>query len=394
MKELNNLDRTKNGTFGDIPSKCLKLSSNEIALHLLHIWNHQIIDQNIFQSLLKLADVTLVFKVTKHQSKIIYRPVSVLPNVSKICERIMLKQILEQINKYLSQNLCGYREGISMQTALTMLPEKWKKVLDDIGYAGAVLMDLSKAFDTINHELLIAKLHAYGFSKEALTLIASYLSDRWQHVKINDTFTTWSSSEQDIPQGSVLGPVLFNIYLNDLFFASFSVNVCNFADDTTPFVCDLDIEVVLTPLEECSELVIAWFKNNYMKLNTDKCHLLVAGHKFDQTWVRAGSDKIWDDHSVKLRGVSIDNELKLDKHVSNVIKKANSKLSALSRVTKSMTLEKKRTLYKAFFESQFKYFPLTWMFHGHETNYKINRLQERALRLIYNDHISSFEKLL
>ena len=136
-----------------------------------------------------------------------------------------------------------------------MFLEKWKKILDDNGYAGAVLIDLSKAFDTINHELLIAKLHAYGFSKEALALIASYLSDRWQHVKINDTFTTWSSSEQDVPQGSVLGPVLLNIYLNDLFFALFLVNVCNFADNTTPFVCDLNIEVVLSPLEECSELV-------------------------------------------------------------------------------------------------------------------------------------------
>ena len=90
-----------------------------------------------------------------------------------------------------------------------MLPEKWKKILGDIGYAGAVLMDLSKAFDTINHELLIAKLHAYGFSKEALTLIASYLSDRWQHVKINDTFSTWSALEQGVPQGSVLGPGSF-----------------------------------------------------------------------------------------------------------------------------------------------------------------------------------------
>ena len=79
-------------------------------------------------------------------------------------------------NKYLSQNLCGYRKSFSTQTALTMLPEKWKKILGDIGYAGAVLMDLSKAFDTINHELLIAKLHAYGFSKEALTLLlAIYL---------------------------------------------------------------------------------------------------------------------------------------------------------------------------------------------------------------------------
>ena len=99
------VDRTKNGTLGDIPSKCLKLSTNEIALHLLHIWNHQIIDQNIFQSLLRLADVTPVFKKGDPTSVENYRPVSVLPNVSKLFERIMLKQILEEMNRYLSQNL-------------------------------------------------------------------------------------------------------------------------------------------------------------------------------------------------------------------------------------------------------------------------------------------------
>ena len=88
-----------------------------------------------------------------------------------------------------------------------------------------------------------------------------------------------------------------------------------------------------------------------MKLNTDKCHLLVAGHKFEQTWVRVGPDKIREDHSVKLLGVSIDNELKFDKHVLNIIKKANSKLSALSRMTKFMTFQKKSTLYRVFFES-------------------------------------------
>ena len=143
--------------------------------------------------------------------------------------------------------------------------------------------------------------------------------------------------------------------------------------------------IVLTRIEECSEFVIVWFQNNYMKLNTDKCHLLVAGHKFEHTWVRVGPDKIWEDHSVKLLGVSIDNELKFDKHVLNIINKANSKLSALSRLTKFMTLQKKKKIYKAFVESQFKHCPLTWMFHGHKTNYKINRLQVRALRLIYNE---------
>ena len=130
-----------------------------------------------------------------------------------------------------------------------------------------------------------------------------------------------------------------------------------------------------------------------MKLNTDKCHLFVARHKFEH-WVRVGPDKIREDHSIKLHGVSIDNELKFEKHVLNIIKKANSKLSTLSRMTKFMTFQKKRTLYKAFAKSQFKYCPQTWMLHGHKTNYKINRLQERELRLIYNDHISNFKELL
>ena len=101
------------------------------------------------------------------------------------------------------------------------------------------------------------------------------------------------------------------------------------------------------------------------------------GHKFEHTWVRVGPDKIWEDHSAQLLEVSIYNILKFDKHVLNIIKKANSKLSTLSRMTKFMTFQKKRTLYKAFVKSQFKYCPLTWMFHGRKTNYKINRLQEQ-----------------
>ena len=106
-------------------------------------------------------------------------------------------------------------------------------------------MDLSKAFDTINHELLIAKLHAYGFSKNSLSIILSYLSDRWQRVKINATFSSWKELIQGIPQGSVLGPLLFNIYLNDLFFILTSC-ICNFADDTTPYVCTLSLYLCLT----------------------------------------------------------------------------------------------------------------------------------------------------
>ena len=105
--------------------------------------------------------------------------------------------------------MCGFRKGYSTQTALLSLIEKWKLTLDNRGYAGAILMDLSKAFDTINHELLVAKLNAYGFSNSALKLILDYLSDRWQRVKVNATFSTWSELLKGVPQGSVLGPLLF-----------------------------------------------------------------------------------------------------------------------------------------------------------------------------------------
>ena len=130
----------------------------------------------------------------------------------------MLKQICDYIGKFLSPLLCGYRKGFSTQCALLILMERWKFCLNKQGFTDALLMDLFKAFDTINHELLISKLHAYGFSTDALKVPVSYLQDRWKRVKTNTTFSSWSQLLQGVSQGSVLGPILFNIYINDILF--------------------------------------------------------------------------------------------------------------------------------------------------------------------------------
>ena len=198
-------------------------------------------------------------------------------------------------------------------------------MLDNKGYAGAVLMDLSIAFDTINYELLIAKLHTYGFSKDALKLILSYLKHWKQRVKVNTTFSSWVDLICGIPQGSVLGPVLFSIFLNDLFFFLNDIQVCNCADDATPFVCSQNLAEVVKKLEENSDLAINWFQNNYMKLNTDKCHLLMSGSKYEHFWAQIGKDRIWEDNEVKLLGITIDNSLKFDTHINNICTKANQK---------------------------------------------------------------------
>ena len=178
LKETKTLNNEKNGTFGNIPTKLLKKVSDICAPALNDIWNNETITQNSFPNNLKLVDVTPVFK--KEDASLIknYRSVSVLPIVSKICERIIKKQILEYIGKHLSPHLCGYRKGYRAQTALISMLEKWKLSIDNKGFAGGILMDLRKAFDTINHPLLLAKLHVYGFSKQALAIICSYLSNQ------------------------------------------------------------------------------------------------------------------------------------------------------------------------------------------------------------------------
>ena len=182
--------------------------------------------------------------------------------------------------------------------------------------------------------------------------------------------------------------------MNGLFLLLGDIDICNFADDITPNVFDMELKFILDKLEDCSELAIAWFKSNYKKLNEEKCEVLVCGYRFEQLWVKVGDNKTCEKLLVKLLGVTIDNELKFDKYVAEISAKANRKLSVLLRLSKFLCLDKRRTLFKSFIEAQVKYCPLIWMFCSCNSNKKINRLHERALRLVYDVYSSSFETLI
>ena len=185
--------------------------------------------------------------------------------------------------------MCGFREGFSTENALLSLIEKWEKVLDNKGYGGAIQMDLLIAFDTINYDLLIAKLHVYSFSKEPLKLIKSYLTIRWRRTKLNTGLSKWTEILLGVPQWSLLGKLLFNIYVNDLDFLTENTNVCNYADDATFYACDWDLHNLISRLEHDSVLAIEWLQCNYMKLNQGKCNLLISGHRYESVWANIGS---------------------------------------------------------------------------------------------------------
>ena len=274
------------------------------------------IQNGVLPDLLKLADVTSLHKTEEKTRKTNYRPVSVLPTVSRVFERLLDKQIIDYMTSYLSSLLCGFRKGYNAQHALVRMLEKLKTSLENGGNIGAILMDLSKAFDCIKHDLLLAKLDAYGFSREALRLVNSFSENRHQRVKINGSFSAYNQLSLGVPQGSVLGHLFFNIYINDSLLSMQNTDICNYADDTTIYACDNNLDNVIARLENDSNIIIQWFADNYMKMNTDKCHLLILGRNSNQQMrVNVGDSVIENTEEEKLLGVVIDKRLNL-RHIS------------------------------------------------------------------------------
>ena len=393
LREINFLNPNKGNTSNSIPVKNLKENIDITGSTLHRIINNDITNSN-FPNLLKLAVISPAPKDNDITNKSKYRPISNLSSMSKLYERIIERQISSFIENNLYVYMCGYRKGFSTQFALIKLIEKWKKSIDEHGYAGAIITDLSKAFDTINHELMVAKLNSYGFDRSALLMISGYLKNRWHKTRINASYSSWKELLQGVPQGSVLGPLLFNVYFNDLFYFLEETEAINYADDTNLHACDMDLGNLMRRLEHDFLIVTEWFENNYMKLNESKSHLIVSGHKYEHIFVNAGCSKIWESESEKILGITIDRGIKFEKHLKNILAVAGRKLTALARLSNVLNLKKFRLLLKSFVESQFAYCPLVWMFCSRTMNYKMNKLQERALRILYKDDVSSFEDLL
>ena len=279
-----------------------------------------------------------------------------------------------------------------MQHCLIALLEKWQESIDRGLEFGILLTDLYKVFDCLPQNLFVAKLFAYGFDDKALHFIYDCLRHCKQRTKIADSYSSWQDILYGVPQGPILGPLLFNADLCDLFIAMSQYDIANYADDNTPYVPGRNIKEVVASLEEVSEVIFQWFRDNKFQGNASKCHVLLSTDK--QGHVNIGTAQIENMQKEKLLGITIDSKLSFDKHIQQICSRASAKLKALARIAPFMNITKRKILMNAFFGVQFSYCPLTWMFHSRKLNKKINKLYERCLRIVYNNNTSTYEELL
>ena len=274
--------------------------------------------------------------------------------------------------------------------------EEWKSALDNGNMVGSIAIDLSRAFDSLPHGLLLAKVYAYGVNIESCKLIASYLHNRHHRVKIRDKRSDWLQIKRGVPQGSVMGPLLFNIFINDIFLFS-DINIYNYADDNCISFEGRSIDIITDKLHKESVSLMEWFRKNSLAANPAKFQTMLLKSnsiKDIQLNVTVENISLPSSDTMKVLGIDIDDRLTFDGHISNMCIKAGRQLNVLQRLRGSLDQDSRMAIYKSFIMSNFNYCPLIWMFTSKTSLSKLENIQKRALRFVLDDYQSDYNDLL
>ena len=305
----------------------------------------------------------------------------------------MLVQITPQTLILLHKLISAYRPGHGCQDVLLYILNTFTQALDNHQHVAAVATDLSSAFDCLPPNLMYHKLLAYGFNHDSAKLIHNYLTGRSQRVKIGSVTGDWMALTKGTPQGSKLGPILFNLFINDLLHYLPEDSVANFADDNTLYATSSSSQGLTDTLNSLVNKAQLWFTENGMQSNPTKFQSIFFG-KTPPCTISVNNISIVPTNQIKLLGVNIDKDLTFSAHIANICIKAGRNLNALKRVAKSLPVNVKLLLYKTYIMCHFNFCPLVWHFCSKSDTDKLESLQKRALRFVYADYESDYDTLL
>ena len=336
---INIVHALRNTSYGlhSIPSKFLKIVIQYLALPLSVIINDSI-EQGVFPDILKRASVTPLYKSGSEKDIRNYRPISVLPLFSKIFEKCICNRLVGFLTKYklLSDSQFGFRRKLSTVDALLNVVEDIYRKLNEKKHIVSISLDFSKAFDTVSHELLLRKLYKYGIRGQTLAWFKSYLGDRTQRVRVNGVFSDFETVTCGVPQGSILGPILFLLHINDLPDVDNATDFTIFADDATLSFGSCSYDVMVREASSSLSLVYDWTLNNRLMLNAEKTTaILFTNRTSDVTPSQAelcGTSLSYVGH-MKFLGVIVDNKLNFSVH----IKTLTSKIAKISGMLYSIS---------------------------------------------------------
>ena len=316
--------KNKNCDIENIPNRIYKLCAHIIAPPLANLFN-QSINEGIYPDVLKIAKLTPIYKASGDRAlPSNYRPISILPTVGKIFEKVIYKQLINylNVNNILSPTQFGFREGHSTCDAVTSFLEKIYKNLNEKKTTIAVFIDLSKAFDTVPHDILSSKLSHYGIRDSALKWFKSYLSDRGHYIKIENCSSEINKVAFGVPQGSILGPILFLIYINDFSKCHDAISF-NYADDKAIIKSGTNTETLYEATNSELNKIYNWLLASKLSLNAAKSVYMVISNKKNiaKHYLYINDFPIKEVNETKFLGLTLDNKLTFKSHIKHVVSK-------------------------------------------------------------------------